>query len=99
MMRWPFMTKAEHERQVAELRSAYQGFVDREYTRATRDGNTRVHAFMVDANAAVFAHPRPDVAVRAVFQQAEREFRPEPLTLAERLHGPADLQEAISSAQ
>lgn len=71
-----------------------------ERERATKDGMAKVHAFMRDANHALFGIegswmyvPR----VRAVFQQAEREFRPTPLTFSERLHGPDNLKEAMDA--
>lgn len=96
-MRWPLMLKRTHEADLKAAVTIMQSFVDREYARAVKEGNARVHAFMRDANARVFTHPRPEIAVRAVFQQADREFRPAPLSVAERLNGPANLEEAIDA--
>ncbi len=91
-MRWPFMTKSRHEQVVSLLNAqhysnvqAYLAVIEQEYARAIKDGNAKVHAFMRDANYNVFQHPRPDVAIRAVFQQAEREFRPTPPTMKEEM--------------
>lgn len=99
-MRWPFMCKSTHDNITAaydaRLDSAIQA-ITAERERATKEGIAKVHRFMVEANAAVFQHPRPDVAIRAVFQQAEREFRPTPLTFAEHLYGPANLEEALNA--
>lgn len=78
--------------------SAYD-LISHEYERATKDGILKVHQFMVEANAAVFKHPRPEVAARAVFQQAEREFRPTPLSFAEQVTSPANIEEAVSHAE
>lgn len=97
------MTKNTHDAIVGawqvRLDAAIKG-ITTEYERATNDGLLKVHRFMVDANAAVYGHEGTSMyvpRVRAVFQQAEREFRPTPLTFSERLHGPDNLEEALNA--
>lgn len=96
-MRWPLMTKAQHEAELAELRELYQGFVDREFTRAMTEGKARVRAWAVDANYSVYHHGTPRAAAAAAFQQAERQFGPDPITLSDALYAPANVQEAIDA--
>lgn len=104
-MRWPFMTKAEHDKIVdalqARLDSAIKA-ITAEHARATKDGMAKVHAFMRDANAELYSAEGSSMyvpKVRAVLQQAEREFRPgPPTTLSEVLYAPANLKEAIDRA-
>lgn len=101
--RWPWMTKNTHDKIVQaynERLDAAIRAITTERERATRDGLAKVHKFMVDANAACYGKEGTAMyvpSVRAVFQQAEREFRPTPLTFSERLHGPDNLQEAIDA--
>jgi hypothetical protein len=94
------VSRARHDKEIDRyhglLMAAYD-IIASEYDRALKDGMTKVHAFMAEANHNVVTHPRPDVAARAVFQQAEREFRPDPLTFEERLYGPDDIKEALSA--
>lgn len=102
-MRWPFMTKAEHDKVVAAIEPRLGeaiAAIRAEHARATKDGMAKVHTFMREANANVFTSNRPEIACRAVFQQAEREFRPDPhpLTLSEGLYAPANVKEAIDRA-
>jgi len=89
-MRWPFMTKATHDRMVRQLNlshetcvSLLQEAIDREYARATADGKAKVRAWAVDANYNVFNHPNPRGAAAAAFQEAGMIFRPDPITLKE----------------
>jgi len=93
-MRWPFMTKATHDRMVRQLDLAHetcvsllQDAIDREYARASLDGNAKVHAWAIDANYNVFNHGNPRGAAAAAFQEAERVFRPDPITVKEVLEG------------
>ncbi len=103
--RWPWMTKTSHELITSALLKrldAAIAAITTERQRATQDGTAKVHRFMVEANAAVFGLEGSAMyvpRVRAIFQQAEREFRPTPLTLSEHLHGPADIKEALNAAK
>lgn len=93
-MRWPFMLKRTHD---DAIKFVWE-IVDREYNRAMKDGKAQVHAFMREANANVYNHPRPEIAIRAVFQQAESEFGPPPTTMSAALSAPANFEEAINAA-
>lgn len=75
----PFMTVSRHNRIMTDVIAQAQAAVSQEHARATREGKTMVHRFMVDANAALYAAEGTGVyvaRVRAVFQSAEHEFRP-----------------------
>lgn len=67
---WPFIMKSRAQAAIAE-----------EYHRATVDGSAKVHRWAVDANFNVYNHAVPQAAARAAFQEAERMFRPDPITL------------------
>jgi hypothetical protein len=77
------MTKKRHEWEIG----LYQEAVDREYARAIKDGSRKVHLWAIDANYNVFNHHNPRGAAAAAFQEAERQFRPDPLTVKEVLEG------------
>lgn len=88
------MTVATHERYVRQIElhhetcvSMLQEAIDREYARATKEGRALVHAWAVDANYNVFTHGNPRGAAQAAFQEAERIFRPDPITVKEVLEG------------
>lgn len=71
-----------------------------ERERATAEGIGKVHRFMVNANAELYKAEGTSLyvaKVRAVFQQAEREFRVTPLTLTEQMHCPANIEEALNA--
>lgn len=104
-MRWPFMTKATHDRMANQTAlhhetcvSMLQEAIDREYARAMADGFTQVRAWAVEANANVYNHPNPRGAAAAAFQQAAQQFRATPMTVREVLEGaPANVKEAIDA--
>ena len=99
-MKWPFMTKAEHEREVKRVTDLMQEALDREYQRAMVDGRAQVHAWARDAAAEFFTidtHRAKGAAV-AAFQFAERQFGPAPLALSDVLYAPANVKEALDAA-
>lgn len=98
-MRWPLMTKAEHEAEVKRLTDLMQAAVDREYDRATKDGMARVHAWATAATAQFFHIDmyRAKPAAIAAFQHAERTFSPEPKTLSDHLYA-TTIEEDIHAA-
>lgn len=78
-MRWPFMTKATHDRIIRHLDLQHEActdllrqYIDNEYARATRDGRAQVHAWARDATWNVFHGGQ----AQAAFQEAERIFAP-----------------------
>lgn len=98
-MRWPFMTKAEHEREIARVTDLMQEAVDREFTRAMTEGRAQVRRWAVDANARFFTIDmyRAKGAAVAAFQQAAQQFGPAPLSVSDVIYTPANVEEAIDA--
>lgn len=104
-MRWPFITRAAHDRHIEQIEMHHQACVDlmqeavnREYGRAMAEGSARVHKWAIEAHAHVFHHPNPRGAAAAAFQVAEQQFRATPLTVREFLEGaPANVKEAVDA--
>lgn len=105
-LRWPWMTKATHDRMVKQTAlhhetcvSMLQEAIDREFARAMAEGRAAVRAWAVEANANVFNHANPRGAAAAAFQQAMQYFRATPITVREVLEGaPANVKEAVDAA-
>lgn len=100
-MRWPYMTKAEHEREVQRITDAAADAIDREFTRAMTEGKAAVHAWARDTYYELFqvSGAQAKAAAIAALQQAERQFGPAPLTLSDVLYAPANVKEAVDAAK
>lgn len=88
-MRWPFMTKARHDREA-------QLVVDIKLAAFRQE----VHDWARDA-ASQFMYidgTRAKGAAMAAFKQAQDQFGPPPITLTDALTRPADVEEAIFRA-
>lgn len=85
-MRWPFMTKARYDADMARTRAILHDAINREYARATRDGKQIVHGWARDAAYNVLSTPNPRSAAQAAFQEAEHLFRPAQLNIPEVLN-------------
>lgn len=97
------VSRARHDKELDrhhELLIAAYDLIAHEHRRAMNEGISKVHRFMVDANAELYNAEGTSLyvaKVRAVFQQAEREFRVTPLTMSERMHCPANIEEALNA--
>lgn len=98
-MRWPLMTKAQHEAELARVTDLMQEAIEREFMRAMTEGRAQVRRWAVDANVEFFTidmHRAKGAAI-AAFQQAASQFGPAPLKLSDVLYAPADAKEAIDA--
>jgi hypothetical protein len=97
-MRWPWMTRKEHEKIVAEWRASfdvslndqrkkYQAVCDAEYQRAVREGRAALHKIAVDMTYEIFLHGTNATTPskwRAFLQDLEKMFIPSKTQLEEK---------------
>lgn len=85
-MRWPFMTRVQHDRELQLLVDRAEELVREEYRENNLACAANVHAWAVEATSNLFMEGNPLLLrgkAMAAFQQAAAIFKPRQLTASE----------------